>query len=193
MCPRDNLFPPPNGLDLDEEKKGNVDETEENAQIIDVSNFFNYQRAINSLMDYLNMAIDETISGFTRSDQLLFSHANKKLVLNAILESGFYDFCKFRLAEVAQSKAVENQDQFLNMMTQVQGEIDLLAYLLVNTRLAHRSLNFDLYLSLLKGGLFVDILETHEKIVKDMRSRAQILNSQNIKENVKITDNSFYI
>ncbi|MHA1611517.1 MAG: hypothetical protein ACTSVZ_04700 [Promethearchaeota archaeon] len=193
MCPRDNLFPPPNGLDLDEEKKGNVDETEENAQIIDVSNFFNYQRAINSLMDYLNMAIDETISGFTRSDQLLFSHANKKLVLNAILESGFYDFCKFRLAEVAQSKAVENQDQFLNMMTQVQGEIDLLAYLLVNTRLAHRSLNFDLYLSLLKGGLFVDILETHEKIVKDMRSRAQILNSQNIKENVKISDNSFYI
>ncbi len=191
--PPENPFLSPNGLDLEENGIGNGDEIEENAQIIDVSNFFNYQKAINSLMDYLNMAIDETISGFTRSDQLLFSHANKKLILNAILESGFYDFCKYRLAEVAQSKAVEDQSQFMTMMSQVQGEIDLLAYLLVNTRLAHRSLNFDLFLSLLKGGLFVDILETHERIVKDMRQREQTLNSQNIRENVKVNDNSFYI
>ncbi len=191
--PPENPFLSPNGLDLDEDSIDNSDGVEENAQIIDVSNFFNYQKAINSLMDYLNMAIDETISGFTRSDQLLFSHANKKLILNAILESGFYDFCKYRLAEVAQSKAVEDQSQFMTMMSQVQGEIDLLAYLLVNTRLAHRSLNFDLFLSLLKGGLFVDILETHERIVKDMRQREQTLNSQNIRENVKVNDNSFYI
>ncbi|TFH30947.1 MAG: hypothetical protein E4G98_01070 [Promethearchaeota archaeon] len=193
MSPPENPFLSPNGLDTDEDDLENEEEIDENSQIIDVSNFFNYQKAINSLMDYLNMAIDETISGFTRSDQLLFSHANKKLVLNAILESGFYDFCKYRLAEVAQSKAVEDQSQFLTMMSQVQGEIDLMAYLLVNTRLAHRSLNFDLFLSLLKGGLFVDILETHEKIVKDMRQRAQTLNSQNIRENVKVNDNSFYI
>ncbi|MHA1672340.1 MAG: hypothetical protein ACTSYI_01810 [Promethearchaeota archaeon] len=191
--PPENPFLSPNGLDVDENGIDNSAEIEENAQIIDVSNFFNYQKAINSLMDYLNMAIDETISGFTRSDQLLFSHANKKLILNAILESGFYDFCKYRLAEVAQSKAVEDQSQFMTMMSQVQGEIDLLAYLLVNTRLAHRSLNFDLFLSLLKGGLFVDILETHEKIVKDMRQREQTLNSQNIREKVKVNDNSFYI
>ncbi|MCF2138812.1 MAG: hypothetical protein K9W44_01995 [Candidatus Lokiarchaeota archaeon] len=177
--------------EVNDDKDNN--EEDENVQIIDVSNFFNYQKALNSLMDYLNVAIDETISGFTRSDQLLFSHANKKLILNAILESGFYDFCKMRLAEVAESNAIEDQDSFMAMMTQVQGEIDLLAYLLVNTRLAHRTLNFDLFLSLLKGGLFVDILETHDKIVKDMRNRAQILNSQNIRENVKVSDNSFYI
>lgn len=178
--------------DIDKEIEEDSD-IEDDLQVIDVSNFFNYQKAINSLMDYLNMAIDETISGFTRSDQLLFSHANKKLILHAILESGFYDFCKFRLAEVAQSKAIEDQERFLDAMTQVQGEIDLLAYLLVNTRLAHRTLNFDLFLSLLKGGLFMDILETHEKIVKDMRERAKTLNSQNIRENVKVTDSSFYI
>ncbi|WP_457556926.1 hypothetical protein [Candidatus Harpocratesius sp.] len=176
-----------------EENEDEDNNKDEDVHIIDVSNFFNYQKALNSLMDYLNVAIDETISGFTRSDQLLFSHANKKLILNAILESGFYDFCKMRLAEVAESNAIENQDSFMAMMTQVQGEIDLLAYLLVNTRLAHRTLNFDLFLSLLKGGLFVDILETHDKIVKDMRNRAQILNSQNIRENVKVSDNSFYI
>lgn len=180
-------------LDDELEDDSEADSEDENVQIIDVSNFFNYQKALNSLMDYLNVSIDETISGFTRSDQLLFSHANKKLILNAILESGFYDFCKLRLAEVAQSKAIEDQDTFMNVMGQLQGEIDLLAYLLVNTRLAHRTLNFDLFLSLLKGGLFVDILETHKTIVKDMHQRAQDLNPQNIKENVKVSDNSFYI
>ena len=181
--------------ELREESDDESDEKsdEEKVQVIDVSNFFNYQKALNSLMDYLNVSIDETISGFTRSDQLLFSHANKKLILNAILESGFYDFCKMRLAEVAQSNVIEDQESFMAVMSQIQGEIDLLAYLLVNTRLAHRTLNFDLFLSLLKGGLFVDILETHEQIVKDMRKYAQDLNPQNIKENVKVSDNSFYI
>ncbi len=181
--------------ELREESDDESDEKsdEEKVQVIDVSNFFNYQKALNSLMDYLNVSIDETISGFTRSDQLLFSHANKKLILNAILESGFYDFCKMRLAEVAQSNVIEDQESFMAVMSQIQGEIDLLAYLLVNTRLAHRTLNFDLFLSLLKGGLFVDILETHEQIVKDMRKHAQDLNPQNIKENVKVSDNSFYI
>lgn len=187
-----NQFINNNSFDEDgEEEEAEIDD--EHMQVIDVSNFFNYQKAINSLMDYLNTAIDETISGFTRSDQLLFSHANKKLILNAILESGFYDFCKYRLAEVAQSNVVEDQDKFMQMMAMVQGEIDLLAYLLVNTRIAHRTLNFDLFLSLLKGGLFVDVLETHEKIVNDMRERSKTLNSQNIRENVKISDNSFYI
>jgi hypothetical protein len=59
--------------------------------------------------------------------------------------------------------------------------------------MSHRNLNFDLFLSLLKGGLFVDILETHDKIVKDMQKRAQALNKDNIKENVKVSDSSFYI
>ena len=108
----------------------------------------------------------ETISGFTRSDQLLFTHSRKKLLLNAILEAGFYDFCKYRLALIAKSEAMTSEEKFLEMMESVQGEIDLLAYLLVNTRLAHRTLNFDLYLSLLKGGLFVDLMETHEQIVQ---------------------------
>jgi len=79
------------------------------------------------------------------------------------------------------------------MMEKVQGEIDLLAYLLVNTRLAHRSLNFDLFLSLLKGGLFVDIMETHEKIVKNMEDRAQQVNRSNIQENIKIDGSNLYI
>lgn len=177
------------------EKKILVDESfkEKDTEIIDVSNFFNYQKAINSLIDYLNIAIDDTIGGFTRSDQLLFTHVNKKLIMNAILESGFYDFCKFRLAKVAESDALEDEVKFMEMMEIVQGEIDLLAYLLVNTRLAHRNLNFDLFLSLLKGGLFVDAMETHDKIVKDMENRAKTVNKKNIKDNVRIDGDNLYI
>ncbi len=188
-----------NNENLDEEEEKNLDENnldesdEKDDEIIDVSNFFNYQRAINSLIDYLNVAIDDTIGGFTRSDQVLFTHVNKKLILNAILEAGFYDFCKYRLAKVAESKAMESEETFMKMMEKVQGEIDLLAYLLVNTRLAHRSLNFDLFLSLLKGGLFVDIMETHEKIVKNMEDRAQQVNRSNIQENIKIDGSNLYI
>ncbi len=162
--------------------------------VIDVSNFFQYQKALNSLIDYLNQSIDDAIAGFTRSDQLLFTHSSKKLILNAILESGFYDFCKFRLREIATNQDFENQEKFLETMGQVQGEIDLLAYLLVNTRLAHRTLNFDLFLSLLKGGLFIDVMEIHERIVRDMRERAQQVNKTNIKENIKVSpDSHFYI
>ena len=175
------------------EKKKTDDKTKDNYQVIDVSNFFNYQKAINSLIDYLNMSIDETIAGFTRSDQLLFTHSNKKLILNAILETGFYEFCKIRLAQVAKSKAVEKEESFMAQMEKVQGEIDLLAYLLVNTRLAHRTLNFDLFLSLLKGGLFIDVMETHNKIVQDMQQRAQSVNRENIKEHVKISADNIYI
>jgi hypothetical protein len=165
----------------------------ENVQVIDVSNFFNYQKAINSLIDYLNVAVDDTIGGFTRSDQLLFTHQNKKLILNAILEAGFYDFCKFRLTKVAESNAMANQDEFVEMMEVVQGEIELLAYLLVNTRLAHRTLNFDVFLSLLKGGLFLDVMETHEKIVQDMEKKRQQVNRKNVEENVKVAGDNFYI
>ncbi len=177
------------------EKKILVGETpnDKDKEIIDVSNFFNYQKAINSLIDYLNIAIDDTIGGFTRSDQLLFTHVNKKLILNAILEAGFYEFCKFRLAKVAESEALENEVKFMEMMEVVQGEIDLLAYLLVNTRLAHRTLNFDLFLSLLKGGLFVDIMETHEKIVADMEQKAKTVNKKSIKDNVRVDGHNLYI
>ena len=176
-----------------------VEESEEedlssDPNVIDVSNFFQYQKALNSLIDYLNQSIDDAIAGFTRSDQLLFTHSSKKLILNAILESGFYDFCKFRLREIATNQDFENQEKFLETMGQVQGEIDLLAYLLVNTRLAHRTLNFDLFLSLLKGGLFIDVMEIHERIVRDMRERAQQVNKTNIKENIKVSpDSHFYI
>ena len=166
---------------------------DDDVQIIDVSNFFNYQRAINSLIDYLNLSIDDMIAGFTRSDQEKFSTPNKKLILNAILESGFYEFTKISLSIIAKSKEINDEKEFLKMMERVQGEIDLLAYLLVYSRMSHRNLNFDLFLSLLKGGLFVDILETHDKIVKDMQKRAQALNKDNIKENVKVNDSSFYI
>ena len=94
---------------------------------------------------------------------------------------------------ISESKEYSDEKKFLEMMERVQGEIDLLAYLLVYSRMSHRNLNFDLFLSLLKGGLFVDILETHDKIVKDMQKRAQALNKDNIKENVKVNDSSFYI
>ena len=113
--------------------------------------------------------------------------------MNTILESGFYDFCKYRLALIAKSEAMTSEEKFLEVMESVQGEIDLLAYLLVNTRLAHRTLNFDLYLSLLRGGLFIDIMETHEKIVKKMHEKVKTLNHENIRENVRIEDSQFYI
>jgi len=176
---------------VDSKEESLKEKVDEDVQIVDVSNFFNYQRAINSLIDYLNLSIDDMIAGFTRSDQEKFSTPNKKLILNAILESGFYEFTKYKLRVISESKSDEKN--FLEMMERVQGEIDLLAYLLVYSRMSHRNLNFDLFLSLLKGGLFVDILETHDKIVKDMQKRAQALNKDNIKENVKVSDSSFYI
>ncbi len=183
-------------LDLEEEIFNADDqnsELTEEYKVIDVSNFFNYQKAISSLMDYLNLSIDDTISGFTRSDQLLFTHPKKKLIMNSILESGFYDFCKYRLAKVAKSTAMASKEKFAELMDKVQGEIDLLAYLLVNARLAHRNLNFDLFLSLLKGGLFIDVLETHEKIVKNMHEQEKSVNRENIKDNVKISSEQYYI
>ena len=190
-----------NEEDTDEEKsvKGKDEEESEfveeikNLKEIDVSNFFNYQKAISSLLDYLNYAIDDTISEFTRSDQLLFTHSKKKLIMNALLESGFYDFCKYRLSLVAQSNAIQNEKKFIKTMNLVQGEMDLLAYLLVNTRLAHRNLNFDLFLSLLKGGLFVDIMETHEKIVKDLHEREESVNKTSIKKAVRVGEDQLYI
>ena len=175
-------------------EEGEEEDLSKDPNVIDVSTFFQYQKALNSLIDYLNQSIDDAIAGFTRSDQQLFTHSSKKLILNAILESGFYDFCKFRLREIATNQDFENQEKFLETMSQVQGEIDLLAYLLVNTRLAHRTLNFDLFLSLLKGGLFIDVMEIHERIVRDMRERAQQVNRTNIKENIKVSaDSHFYI
>jgi hypothetical protein len=179
--------------EVKEKEKEKEDFDPKDIQRIDITDYFHYQRAINSLIDYLNQSIDDIIAGFTRSDQMLFSHINKKLILNAILESGFYEFCKFRLAQLAENKAKSDKEMFVLMMESVQGEIDLLAYLLVNTRLAHRPLNFDLYLSLLKGGLFADIMTLHEKIVKDMHKRKQDVNKNNIKSNIKIenTDNLY--
>jgi hypothetical protein len=32
--------------------------------------------------------------------------------MNSILESGFYDFCKYRLALVAKSNAMQNKENF---------------------------------------------------------------------------------
>jgi len=180
-------------MEIDSKEESRKEIVDDEVQIIDVSNFFNYQRAINSLIDYLNLSIDDMIAGFTRSDQEKFSTPNKKLILNAILESGFYEFTKYKLRVISESKEYSDEKKFLEMMERVQGEIDLLAYLLVYSRMSHRNLNFDLFLSLLKGGLFVDILETHDKIVKDMQKRAQALNKDNIKKKVKVSDTSFYI
>jgi hypothetical protein len=160
--------------------------------VLDVSNFFNYQKAISSLMDYLNLSIDETIARFTRSDQLLFTHPKKKMIMNSILEAGFYDFCKYRLSVVAKNNIMESEQKFLKIMEKVQGEIDLIAYLLVNTRLAHRNLNFDLFLSLLKGGLFVDIMETHEKILQSFHEQEEKVNRNTIEKKVKVEDSKHY-
>ncbi len=124
---------------------------------------------------------------------MLFEHADKKLILNAILESGFYDFCKFRLAKVLKSEEPINEEKFLEIMRDIEGEIDLLGYLLVNTRLVHRTLTFDLYLSLLKGGLFEDIINVHEKIVVDMAERKQKVNKDNIKDLKMESSNNIYI
>ena len=63
-------------------EEGEEEVNEEDAASI--YNFFNYQRAINSLIDYLNQTIDDIIAGFTHSDQQLFTHINKKLILNVL-------------------------------------------------------------------------------------------------------------
>ncbi len=179
------------GKTADDEEQSKTEEDEEEVKKIDVSNFFNYQKAINSLIDYLNLSIDDMIARNPRSDQLLFNHSNKKLILNSILESGYYTFCKYRLEELSKSDVVESQEAFLKTMKSLQGEMDLLAYLLVNSRLAHRSITFDLYLSLLKGGLFADIMELHEEIMDNMKKSEMKPNKKNI-TNIK-TSSKLYI
>jgi hypothetical protein len=166
-------------------------EDEEQDPFSDANHFFQYQKALNILIDYLNHSIEENITAFPPSDQKLFAHSDKKLILNAILESGFYDFCKYRIGLVAQSDASKTDEDFFKAMEEVQGEIDLLAYLLVHTRLAHRLLNFDLYLSLLRGGLFEDVLRVHEKIVTEMQEKKQKVNKESIKD-LRV-DNDLYI
>lgn len=171
-------------------EEGEEEVNEEDAASI--YNFFNYQRAINSLIDYLNQTIDDIIAGFTHSDQQLFTHVNKKLILNAILESGFYEFCKYRLSKVLKNEGPLPEEKFLEIMRDIEGEIDLLGYLLVNTRLVHRTLTFDLYLSLLKGGLFEDIIGVHERIVEELISKKHKVNKESIKE-IKIDSSNLYI
>ena len=168
---------------VEEVEEEDEEDTElDQKDFLDAATFFQYQKAINILIDHLNESIEEIISHFTPSDQRLFTHADQKLILNAVLEEGFYEFCKFRLSQVAQSNAKNSEEMFLKAMTDIQGEIDLLAFLLVNSRMAHRSLNFDLYLSLLIGGLFEDILHVHEKIVQDMQEKKQKVNKESIKD-----------
>ncbi len=176
--------------DEEEEEDEEFPQDEKELKQIDVSNFFNYQKAINSLIDYLNLSIDDMIARNPRSDQMLFNSPQKNLILNAILEGGFYGFCQYRLEQISSSNVVESKEKFLAMMQSLQGEMDLLAYLLVNSRLAHRSITFDLYLSMLKGGLFKDIMEVHEKIVEDMSKSKMKPNKNNIGQ-IKTSSNLY--
>lgn len=173
-------------LVLEEEKKEKSDDKEVEEEVedlfLDTAHFFQYQRALNILIDYLNQSIEEIIAGFPPSDQKSFAHGEKKLILNSVLEVGFYEFCKFRLASASQAEGQENEEAFMKSMEEIQGEIDLIAFLLVNTRMAHRTLNFDLYLSLLKGGLFEDILTVHGKMVQDMQEKKQKVSKESIKD-----------
>ena len=163
--------------------------------------FFDVQHAINSLIDYLNQSIEEIILSFSKSDQKLFSHEQKKLIMNAVLESGFYDYCKEKLKFLV----VENQENSFSeeeieeIMDELQEEIQLLAYILVNNRLVHRNLNFDLYLSLLKGGLFADIITFNVVLMNSIRENRDddnddegLLPKKHKKVNVK-GNYSFYI
>ena len=176
--------------DEEEEEDEEFPQDEKELKQIDVSNFFNYQKAINSLIDYLNLSIDDMIARNPRSDQMLFNSPQKNLILNAILEGGFYGFCQYLLEQISSSNVVESKEKFLAMMQSLQGEMDLLAYLLVNSRLAHRSITFDLYLSMLKGGLFKDIMEVHEKIVEDMSKSKMKPNKNNIGQ-IKTSSNLY--
>jgi hypothetical protein len=168
------------------------EEMEDEPNMLNINSFFAYQHALNSLIDYLNQTIDDIIAGFTRSDQLLFTHADKKLILNAILESGFYEFCKFHLQQLLPKDKPLSEEVFLETMKEVEGEVDLLGYLLVNTRLVHRTLTFDLYLSMLKGGLFEEITVVHAQIVEEMRAKKQKVNRDSIKE-IKLDNSNLYI
>ncbi|MCP4764403.1 MAG: hypothetical protein GY870_21695 [archaeon] len=164
----------------------------EEEQVIDVSEFFNYQNALNSLISYLNESIDSALGSLPRKVQKLFEHSQQKLMLNAILETGFYEFCKYRLSLVTKSGALTSPEKLKEQMNIVRGEVDLVAYLLVNSRLVHQTLSFDLYLSLIKGGLFIDLMKEHEKIVKKMQNKQKDINRDNIKENIKL-NSEYYI
>jgi len=168
------------------------EEDDQGTNMMNINNFFAYQHALNTLIDYLNQTTDDIIAGFTRSDQLLFSHADKNLILNAILEAGFYEFCKLHLQEMLPKDKPQSEDQFIEIMKEIEGQVDLLGYLLVNTRLVHRTLTFDLYLSMLKGGLFEDILQVHGAIVEEMRAKKQKVNKDSIKE-IKLDNSNLYI
>jgi hypothetical protein len=173
--------------------KPSVDEdADEEPNMMNINSFFSYQHALNSLIDYLNQTIDDIIAGFTRSDQLLFTHADKKLILNAILEAGFYEFCKLHLQQILPKDKPLSEEVFIETMKEMEGEVDLLGYLLVNTRLVHRTVTFDLYLSMLKGGLFEDIANVHAQIVEEMRAKKQKVNKESIKE-IKLDNSNLYI
>lgn len=168
------------------------EEPEDEPNMVNINSFFAYQHALNSLIDYLNQTIDDIIAGFTRSDQLLFEHKDKKLILNAILETGFYEFCRNRLQQLLPHDKPLSEEVFIETMKEVEGEVDLLGYLLVNTRLAHRTLTFDLYLSMLKGGLFEEISGVHAQIVEEMRIKKKKVNRDSIKE-IKLDNSNLYI
>jgi hypothetical protein len=183
-----------------EVKDGEIDEEdlELSGPQYQIIQFFDVQHAINSLIDYLNQSIEEIIISFSRSDQKLFSHDQKKLIMNAVLESGFYDYCKERLKGLLtdnQEKKM-NEEEMDEIMEELQEEIQLLAYILVNNRLVHRTLNFDLYLSLLKGGLFVDILAFNVSLMDSIQENREkdmdFMNKKHKKINVK-EKYSFYI
>ncbi len=163
-----------------------------------IISFFDVQHAINSLIDYLNQSIEDIIISFSRSDQKLFSHDQKKLIMNAVLESGFYDYCKERLKGLLTDNQERkmNEDEMEAIMEELQEEIQLLAYILVNNRLVHRTLNFDLYLSLLKGGLFMDILAFNVNLMDSIKENREkeidFVNKKHKKINVK-EKYSFYI
>ncbi len=89
-----------------------------------------------------------------------------------------------------------NEEEMDEIMEELQEEIQLLAYILVNNRLVHRTLNFDLYLSLLKGGLFVDILAFNVSLMDSIKENREkdmdFMNKKHKKINVK-EKYSFYI
>ena len=197
-------------IDLDDEKAnpdvGNKEpkpvadeEVELSFQQYQIIAFFDIQHAINSLIDFLNQSIEDIIISFSRADQRLFTHAQKKLIMNAVLESGFYDFCRVRLKElmVENDESKLSEEEFEEIMQGLQEEIQLLAYILVNNRLVHRNLNFDLYLSLLKGGLFEDILGFHIGLMKEIAENKENDKTNPVKNKIKkyeVKDKySFYI
>lgn len=189
------------------ENQGNTGDKEDiSSKIpkIDVTNYFNYQKALNSLIDYLNNSIEDLLSRMERKDQLIFDHSQNKLMLNTILENGFYQYCKFIFEGILQVDPGE-KDKFLEVINIVHGEMDLLAWLLIQTRLVHSPISFDVFLSLLAGGLYEDIMLMHAEILVKMskmdttggkvdKSDGKSENRFNkFDEHVKTGDNRFYI